>query len=198
MSANAPPGSEHRRRPPRKRDKARKLGSPPKGETWCWLTKSMLTSPAWRELLKHRVAHLIVERIILEYLEHAGQDNGRLIVTYEEFAEECAVRRRSISEGIDIAEALGFLIVHRGRKSAKDRRHPNRYGLTFYHLYEEFGANDWDRIKTAAQAQAIVERVKARRAAEAAQRKAEREAAPSLVPDADEGGGQDAATAEAV
>jgi hypothetical protein len=178
MSANAPPGSEHRRKPPRKRDKARKLGSPPKAESWCWLTKTMLTSPAWRELLKHRVAHLIVERIILEYLEHAGQDNGRLIVTYEEFAEDCAVRRRSISEGIDIAEALGFLIVHRGRKSAKDRRHPNRYGLTFYPIYEEFESNNWARIKTRAEAESIVARVKAKRG---------ERPSPSIVPGKGEG-----------
>ncbi len=187
--------SAHR---PRKRDKGRKLNGPPQKEPWCWLTKAMFVSPAWQELIRHRGALLVVLRVVLEHMEHAGENNGRLIVTYEDFVDYCGIGERHIPENIDIAEALGFLIVHRGRKSKKDRRHPNRYGLTFYHLYEEFGANDWNRIKTTAQAQAIVERVKARRAAEAAKRKAEREAAPSLVPDADEGGGQDAGTAEAV
>jgi hypothetical protein len=175
MSANGP----FRKKPPRKRNKARKLGSPPKGESWAWLLKKMLTSPAWLELIKHRVAHLIVERIVLEYLEHAGNNNGRLIVTYENFAEDCAVRRQSISEGIDIAEALGFLIVHRGRrKTAKNHNPPNRYALTFYPIYEEFETNNWEKIKTRDEAEAIVARVKAAILEKA---KAKRKS-PSIIP----------------
>jgi len=139
----------------------------------------MLNSPAWQELIRHRVAHLIVERIIVEYLEHAGENNGRLIVTYDDFVDDCGVGRRHIPEGIDIAVALGFLIVHRGRKSKKDRRHPNRYGLTFYPIHEEFETNDWNRIKSRGEAQAIVERVRA----EANRRKI---ASPSIAPKMDE------------
>jgi hypothetical protein len=137
---------------------------------------------------------MVVERVIDEYLEHAGQNNGRLIVPYIDF-QEYGISNHTIPEGIEIAEALGFLVVHRGRKSAKDHRNPSRYGLTFYPIAEEFETNDWNRIKSTAQAEAIVERVKAEREARLDAEKAKREleksrnkvVAPSLVPAQEEG-----------
>jgi hypothetical protein len=190
MAANGP----FRNKPPRKRDRGRRLGAPPPKESWCWQTKAMRNSPAWRELIRHKAAHLVVERVIDEYLEHAGQDNGRLIVTYGNFRTDCGLSDHSIPEGIDIAEALKFLIVHRGRKSKKDRRNPNRYGLTFYPIYEEFETNDWSRIQTRAQARAIVRPIREHYKAERARRKAGRVmAAPSIAPEMGEE--QDAAEA---
>jgi hypothetical protein len=156
----------------------------------------MLTSYAWRELVKHKVAHLIVMRVVVEYLEHAGQDNGRLIVTYDNF-EEFGISEPMIPGGLDIAEALGFLIVHRGRKPRHNRKPPNRYGLTFYPIHEEFETNDWNGIKSATEARAVVERIKEQRAAEVKRRKVEREmSSPWIAPEV-EGEGQDGA-AEAV
>jgi hypothetical protein len=87
--------------------------------------------------------------------------------------ENYGIAHRLVPQGIDIAEALGFLPVHRGRKLTKDR-HPNRYGLTFYPIYEELETNDWNRIKSEEQAEAIVRNVKERRTAESDRRKAGR------------------------
>jgi hypothetical protein len=188
MSANGP----HRTKPPSRRNRRRKLGGPPKDERWLWFTKSMVNSAAFQELIQHKGALRVVLRVVIEYLEHDGQDNGRLIVTYDNF-EEFGISAPMIPESIDIAEALRFLIVHRGRKSKKDKRHPNRYGLTFYPIYEEFETNDWKRIQTRMEAEAIVERVKERRRAEAAKR---RVSSPSIAPEV-EGEEQDGA-AEAV
>ncbi len=171
MAANVPPRTK-----PRKK-KQRRPGQVPQGEAWCWQTLAMLESPAWYELIQHRVAHLILERIIVEHARNAGQDNGGLIVPYDDFVHDCGIGRGHITEGIAIAEALGFLVVHHGRKS-RSRKHPNRYGLTFYDIAGDFETNDWAKIKSRAEAATIVERVKARLAEEAKQRRR----SPSIVP----------------
>jgi hypothetical protein len=157
----------------------------------------MLESWAWRELLRHKVAYLIVMRVIVEYLKHAGQDNGRLVVTYEDLMNDCGIGRRHIPEGLDIAEALGCLVIHRSRKSRRNQKPPNRYALPFYPIAEEFETNPWNRIKSAEQARAIVQRVKEARAEEEARRKAERKVvSPSIAPEGE--GNDEDGTAEKI
>ena len=159
-----------------------KIDGPPKGESFLWVTLAMLSSPAWHELIRHRVAHLVVERIIVEHGRHAGKDNGRLIVAYDDFVHDCSVGRAHLKEGIAIAEALGFIVVHRGRPS-KHRRPPHRYALTHRAIYDEAATNDWAHIQTRAEAEAIVARVKTT-LAEGAEAKTKRKVtSPSTVPD---------------
>jgi hypothetical protein len=157
MAANIRP----RKPPPRKHQKSRKVGQPPK-QAWCWVTSEMLSSPAWRELLRHKGAYGVVQRIMVERMDHGGCDNGRLIVPYRDF-HDYGVARGHIIEALEIAEALGFLVVHRGRWTAADHQEPNRYGLTFFPIGDTFETNDWAGIKNRAQARAIVKEVKSRR-----------------------------------
>jgi hypothetical protein len=174
MAANIRP----RKPPPKKKPKARKVGQVPLHQQWAWLTEEMLLSPAWRELLRHKGAYGVVCRVMAEHLAQYRLKNGRLIVPYADF-HDYGVARGHIIESIEIAEALGFLVVHHGRWTAADHQEPNRYGLTFFPIGDTFETNDWMEVRNRAHARAIVQEVKSRRAqVEALPR------APSITPEA--------------
>jgi hypothetical protein len=140
----------------------RERNAVPKGEQFTWATASMKASPAWRAM--PLVARQIVDRIELEHCSHAGRENGRLPVTYEDFAKY-GVRRNSIRDGIRIAEALGWIdVVHRGHRGAADVRMAARYALTWVDRYD--GAprsNRWKRFQTDKDAKEEVENIRPRR-----------------------------------
>ena len=50
---------------------------------WIWLTREMLESDAWRSL--SRQARLVIDRVMIEHMLHAGTENGNLAVTYADF-----------------------------------------------------------------------------------------------------------------
>lgn len=137
--------------------------SPPEGRPWIWLTRDMLASPAWR-ILPHS-AKLVVDRIVIEHMDHAGTMNGRLKVTYDNFASY-GVRRKSVSEALRAARALGFIVViSRGFRSHGPARRPAEYALTWLPLWDGAPAsNRWAKFKTLEEAQAALEL--ARRSAE--------------------------------
>src|SRR6516164_8599010 len=82
------------------------MNRPPEGTSWCWLTADMLESPAWCALTGNALK--VVLRIALEHLKHGGLDNGKLPVTYQDFAK-CGVRKNSIREAQLVAIHLGFI-----------------------------------------------------------------------------------------
>ena len=47
----------------------------------------MLESPAWRALSLS--AHRVLDRLDIENRHHGGKDNGKLIVTFEQFCRRC-------------------------------------------------------------------------------------------------------------
>jgi hypothetical protein len=116
-----------------------KAARPPKDEPWVWLTRQLLASPAWRSLSVN--ARRLVDRLCIEHMAHAGQDNGRLIVTHKQFAK-AGVLRDGVAEAIAELEALGLLRCERG-----GRHRSSRYLLTFLptHDYEP-PPNDWRRV----------------------------------------------------
>jgi hypothetical protein len=102
----------------------RNINKPPQGVPCVWCCHEMMASPAWMELLKHRAAFQVVSRIMVEHMRHAGLENGWLPVTYTDFVKY-GVRRKSVPDGIAIAEALGFIkCTERGRASFEDLRTP--------------------------------------------------------------------------
>jgi hypothetical protein len=65
--------------------------------------------------------------IEVELMHHAGKDNGRLAVTYADFAKTCASQNpRSLVQAVRQAKAFGFIIiVHgHGRHSRNPRAEP--------------------------------------------------------------------------
>jgi hypothetical protein len=102
----------------------------------------MLESEAWR-CLPH-FAKMVVFRICIEHMHHAGTENGALKVTYADF-EEFGVRRKSIRSAIAKAVEHGFIrITQPGRRSSGPNRWPAHYALTWLPLKDGSAAtNAW-------------------------------------------------------
>ena len=95
---------------------------PPPDEPWVWLTRQLLESDAWRSM--SRAARLVVDRIMIEHMAHAGTENGNLVVTYADFVK-FGVRRESLPAAIADAARL-IIITEKGRASTGPDRWPKR------------------------------------------------------------------------
>jgi hypothetical protein len=108
----------------------RRLNAPPKNEPWSWMTRELLASDAFR--LLSNAARQVLFRIIIEHLNHAGFENGRLKVTHLDFgAYGC--RYPSIKGAINELVAAGLVDVAReGRRChGEDHGAPAEYRLTW-------------------------------------------------------------------
>ena len=85
----------------------RKANSPPQGESFGWLTLSMMKSAAYRALSP--AARKVLDRIHVEHLEHGGRENGSLKVTHRDL-RKAGVQQRRITGAIAEVEALGWAI----------------------------------------------------------------------------------------
>ena len=116
-------------------------------------TIEMIESPAWSVLSLS--ARRVLDRIEIEHAHHGGNDNGRLPVTYDDF--ECyGIHRHSIAAAIRETEALGFVeITERGRAGNAEFRSPHKFRLTYFRVGRAPPTNEWQRIKTVEEAQAL-------------------------------------------
>ncbi len=106
-----------------------KMNGPPKGEPWTWISREMMESEAWSKLTL--VARRVIDRILIEHMAQGGNENGRLIVTYDDF-EKYGIRRQSIPKAIGLAVTLGLIdVTARGKRSAGTSRRPSMYALTW-------------------------------------------------------------------
>lgn len=105
-----------------------------------------------------RAAHLALLRIEIELRRHGGCDNGKLIVTKEQFVE-FGIHPRMVAPALRELEALGIIIITvRGRGGNAEHRQPNRFRLNFM-----CGAIDdtdpfrdpWKRFKTLKEADEV-------------------------------------------
>ncbi|MFC3078197.1 hypothetical protein ACFODL_08885 [Phenylobacterium terrae] len=93
------------------------------------IRKEMRESPAWRAAPDN--LRRLLDRLEVEHMRHAGTQNGKLAVTYDDFAE-WGVRRASVALTIRQGLALGFLeVTRKGYKSAAEFRVPSLYRLTY-------------------------------------------------------------------
>ena len=115
---------------------------PPNGEPWVWLTRELLESDAWRSM--SRAARLVVDRVLIEHMAHAGTANGDLIVTYADFVK-FGVRRESLPAAIADAGARGLIIItEKGRASTGPDRWPSKYAVGWLPLKDGAAApNRW-------------------------------------------------------
>jgi hypothetical protein len=113
--------------PPKQKER---LNAPPKNEPWAWITKDLLGSDAFRSLSV--TAYRVLFRIVIEHMNHAGLENGRLKVTYLDF-EAYGCRLMSIKKAIDELVAAGLIeIGRRGRRChGQDHGAPTEYRLTW-------------------------------------------------------------------
>jgi hypothetical protein len=113
----------------------------------------MIKSPAWSVLSLS--ARRVLDRIEIERADHGGNDNGRLPVTYDDF-ERYGIHRHAIRAAIQETVALGFAeITERGRAGNAEFRSPHKFRLTYFHVGRAPPTNEWQRIETLEEAQAL-------------------------------------------
>ncbi|MEP5423800.1 MAG: hypothetical protein ABJQ21_25410 [Roseibium sp.] len=109
------------------------------------ITLEMLESPAWQAL--GITERRVLDRIELEHLSHGGTQNGKLIVTYDNFVRY-GVSRKGISKALHVLEELGFLeVTVWGRGANGEARRASKYRLTAATGNLE-PTNEWRQIKT--------------------------------------------------
>src|SRR5215218_3524336 len=92
-------------------------------------SRELRVSPAWRALPDN--ARRVLDRLELEHMQHAGERNGTLVCTFDDFAKN-GIRRRSVSLAIRQSEVLGFLETTRKGGLGKGKTHlPSQYRLTY-------------------------------------------------------------------
>jgi hypothetical protein len=120
----------------------------------------LLESPAMRVL--SRSEHLALNRLEIELRRHAGNGNGKLIVTKQQFVE-FGLHPRLVAPTMRTLEALGIIRMVHGRGGNAEHRQPNRFLLNF--LCGAVDAHDqvtdaWKGIATMKQANEIARRAR--------------------------------------
>ena len=125
------------------------------GETFSGRPLSMLNSAAFRVLTF--AEHKMLLRIEIEAGSHAGHDNSKWPVTYDQF-EEYGIRRQLISPSRRALVALGFITFKRGLGAKEaDKRRPNLFGLTYRHTDSKPPVNTWRKIADIAEAKRVAD-----------------------------------------
>jgi hypothetical protein len=117
------------------------------GEPWTPRRHSMKLSPAYRVLTLF--ARRVLDAIEIEHENHAGKNNGRLIVPYRTLGEYCGkANNHIIAQAIRELEALGFITVIRGHAKGPEPA-PNTFGLTYVNGHNgSQPTDDWKEIST--------------------------------------------------
>jgi hypothetical protein len=112
--------------------------------------REMLRSGAMRALSLH--ARRALDRIMVEHMDHAGQENGRLKVTWQDF-EKFGVHRRFIKRALGELAAVGLVAIEQpGRRPhGPDRGDPTQYRLAHLPVCEPANfrppTNEWKRFE---------------------------------------------------
>jgi hypothetical protein len=145
---------------------------------------AMLNSIAWRHL-PHPFRRFL-ERIEIQHMHRGCCENGKLVVTYDQFVK-WGTRRGSIKLMIETTVALGFLKVTKyGGSNENDGRFPSTYALTYVKNLGRDAAeptNEWMEIKDAGEVRRIMKRVAAEIERENEENRAKRAAKPKAAND---------------
>jgi hypothetical protein len=113
----------------------------------------LLESPAFRILSLS--AQRALARIEIELRQHAGNGNGKLIVTKEQFIEY-GIHQDAIAPALRELDALGIAIItQHGRGGNAERRQPNKFLLNYMCGavdVHDLITNSWKRYKTVEEA----------------------------------------------
>ena len=117
---------------------------PPLGEPWVWLTRELVASPAWRT--RSRTAIKFVDFLLIEYMNHAGTENGNLTAPYNHLVTY-GCPRRLVSGAIAELQFLGLVEVTMPGGRWAGTNQPSRYRLTWLPDSESRPpTNEWMRI----------------------------------------------------
>jgi hypothetical protein len=103
----------------------------------------------------------VMHRIELEHMNHGGAENGRLIVTFDQFVK-WGLCRRLIAPAIRELAVLGFLeVTEQGHAGAAGNGKATRFRLTYVNCKSrEQPTDEWRRIDAIEIAKAIVSAAK--------------------------------------
>jgi hypothetical protein len=110
-----------------------KVHAPPGGQPFCWISRELMESPAWRARSLHCMR--LIEFLQHEHMSHAGKENGGLVAPYAQL-ERWGISRRYIKDAIAEAEGLKLVQALRGGLRAHTKAAMTRFRLTFYHTRE--------------------------------------------------------------
>jgi len=105
-----------------------KVAGPPNGVAWIWHTLDLRSSPAWKTRSPHCAR--LLEILELEYMHHAGRENGYLKQTFNQIVAE-GIPRKFISAAIWEGENLGLLEARRGARKSRAESHMTMFRLTY-------------------------------------------------------------------
>ena len=121
----------------------------------------LLESPALRVL--SRAAHLALIRIEVELRHHAGNRNGELIVTKQQFIE-FGLHEQAIAPALRELQALHIIGIKHGRGGNAEYRQPNRFLLNYLcgavDAHDQI-TNGWKRFSTLEEAERIASAARA-------------------------------------
>ncbi len=122
----------------------KKLKGPPEGQPWCWLSRELITSAAWRARSINTIR--LIDALLVDHMNHAGTENGNLMATYDQQVTWGA-SRPCLKGSIDEATFLGLIRVDPGGRWAGTNE-PSRYRLTWlYNDRDDTPATDeWKRV----------------------------------------------------
>ncbi len=70
----------------------KKIMGPPDDAPWCWQTRELITSAAWRARSINTVR--LIDALLADHMSHAGRENGNLMATYDQMVASGASRSR--------------------------------------------------------------------------------------------------------
>ena len=110
--------------------KGTNVGGPPAGKPWCWYTPEMLLHPAFGEQSIN--CRRFIAALEVENMNHAGTENGNLIMPYNQLERWWGIPRRLIRQTITEAKKRGLIEERRGGwVMSYAKSNPNRFRLTF-------------------------------------------------------------------
>jgi hypothetical protein len=115
--------------------------SPPSDQPWCWQSRELRTSDAWRS--QGINVRRLIDFLLLEHMRHGGKRNGLLKAPYKQLVT-FGLGSRHLADAIREAEELGLV----DRRTAEVKRgsvlEPTLYGLTWLKLHDGTPAsNRW-------------------------------------------------------
>jgi hypothetical protein len=113
-----------------------KIGGPPKGQPWVWLTLELIESDAWRSIGINTVK--LINFLMREHLRHGGAENGKLKAPQHQL-EACGIGARYVARAIAQADEVGLVDCRRNGMRAA-----STYALTWLPSYDGRGpSNRW-------------------------------------------------------
>jgi hypothetical protein len=155
----------------------------PRGSGWSVpLPKDLIDSVSIAVI--SRGALKLLFGLMSEHAAHAGQQNGRLVLPYDQM-RQLGVRRNDILPHLFELRALGLVDFERGARSYGSAKQPSYYRLTWLATHDKLmPTNEWKGINTIEAARARIANALAnldKERREKAQQKQQDEKIPSNV-----------------